>query len=136
MHTHPLESLIDAAYERRAEISLGNIEAELLDALDDIVCELNAGTLRVAEKIDGAWVTHQWVKKAVLLYFRTHDNTVIDGGALRYFDKVPTKFAHLDEAEVHRRQDGVDEADRDGQHQDHDEVQQVRTDPGAVRSDR
>jgi 2,3,4,5-tetrahydropyridine-2-carboxylate N-succinyltransferase len=55
--------------------------------------QLDAGTLRVAEKIDGEWVTHQWLKKAVLLSFRLQDNSLIDGGAMRYFDKVPNKFA-------------------------------------------
>jgi 2,3,4,5-tetrahydropyridine-2-carboxylate N-succinyltransferase len=97
---HPLETLIDTAFEGRASITPSTAEPALLDALDRIVGELNAGTLRVAEKRDGAWVTHQWIKKAVLLYFRTHDNEVMpDAGggakhavAMRWFDKVPLKF--------------------------------------------
>jgi 2,3,4,5-tetrahydropyridine-2-carboxylate N-succinyltransferase len=52
----------------------------------------------VAEPIDGQWVTHQWLKKAVLLYFRTHENRVIQAGDIRYFDKVPTRFEQYDEA--------------------------------------
>ncbi|HMV55510.1 MAG TPA: 2,3,4,5-tetrahydropyridine-2,6-dicarboxylate N-succinyltransferase, partial [Rhodocyclaceae bacterium] len=52
--------------------------------------------LRVAEKIDGQWVTHQWIKKAVLLSFRLNDNVLIEGGETRYFDKVPSKFATYD----------------------------------------
>jgi 2,3,4,5-tetrahydropyridine-2-carboxylate N-succinyltransferase len=93
MATHPLESLVDAAFERRADITPGNAQRELLAALDTIVAELNAGRLRVAEKIDGAWTTHQWIKKAVLLYFRTHDNTVMAaGGGSAWFDKVPLRF--------------------------------------------
>ncbi len=59
---------------------------------------LDSGALRVAEKIDGQWVTHQWLKKAVLLSFRINDNRVIDGAESRYFDKVPMKFADYDEA--------------------------------------
>ncbi|STD26220.1 2,3,4,5-tetrahydropyridine-2,6-carboxylate N-succinyltransferase [Enterobacter asburiae] len=59
---------------------------------------LDSGALRVAEKIDGQWVTHQWLKKAVLLSFRINDNQVIDGAESRYFDKVPMKFADYDEA--------------------------------------
>jgi 2,3,4,5-tetrahydropyridine-2,6-dicarboxylate N-succinyltransferase len=91
--THPLESLVDAAFERRADITPGTAPRELLAALDTIVAELNAGRLRVAEKIDGAWITHQWIKKAVLLYFRTHDNTVMAvGGGLAWFDRVPLRF--------------------------------------------
>ena len=61
-------------------------------AVDFVLAELDAGKLRVAEKIDGEWFTHQWLKKAVLLSFRLRDNRVQDGGALRYWDKVVTKF--------------------------------------------
>ena len=64
----------------------------LFRSIEHVVSDLDAGRLRVAEKVDGTWVTHQWVKKAVLLYFRTHDNHVVSDGVLRYFDKVPTKF--------------------------------------------
>ena len=59
---------------------------------------LDSGALRVAEKIDGQWVTHQWLKKAVLLSFRINDNKVMDGAETRYYDKVPMKFADYDEA--------------------------------------
>ncbi|MCS5959655.1 2,3,4,5-tetrahydropyridine-2,6-dicarboxylate N-succinyltransferase [Klebsiella pneumoniae subsp. pneumoniae] len=59
--------------------------------------------MRVAEKIDGQWVTHQWLKKAVLLSFRINDNQVIDGAENRYFDKVPMKFADYDEARFPER---------------------------------
>ena len=97
---HPLEALIDTAFEGRASITPSTAERALLDALDRVIGELNAGTLRVAEKRDGTWVTNQWIKKAVLLYFRTHDNEVMPdagGGAKhavvsRWFDKVPVKF--------------------------------------------
>src|SRR6188474_2929336 len=99
MTTHTLESLIDAAFERRADITPGNVPADLSEALSEILDGLNQGRLRVAEKIDGAWVTHQWLKKAVLLYFRAHDNRVIDGGATTYFDKVPMRFADYSDAQ-------------------------------------
>jgi 2,3,4,5-tetrahydropyridine-2-carboxylate N-succinyltransferase len=99
MTTHVLESLIDAAFERRAEIAPGQVPRDLSDALSEILDGLNQGHLRVAEKIDGSWVTHQWLKKAVLLYFRAHDNRMIDGGATRYFDKVPMRFAGYAEAD-------------------------------------
>jgi 2,3,4,5-tetrahydropyridine-2-carboxylate N-succinyltransferase len=99
MTTHVLESLIDAAFERRTELTPGRVPADLARALDEILDGLNHGRLRVAEKIDGAWVTHQWLKKAVLLYFRAHDNRVIDGGATTYFDKVPLRFAGYSDAD-------------------------------------
>jgi 2,3,4,5-tetrahydropyridine-2-carboxylate N-succinyltransferase len=99
MTTHVLESLIDDAFERRGEISPGSVPDDLSRALDEIVEGLNQGTFRVAEKIDGTWVTHQWLKKAVLLYFRTHDNEVIEGGGTRYFDKVPMRFTGYSDAQ-------------------------------------
>ena len=92
MHRHRLESLIDGAFERRAEITAAQAQPELSDALQHVIDELNAGRLRVAEKIDGVWVTHQWIKKAVLLYFRTHDNHVMEGPGTSWFDKVPMRF--------------------------------------------
>ena len=98
--THPLESLVNAAFERRADISPVTAERELLNALDEVIQELNAGRIRAAEKIDGVWITHEWVKKAVLLYFRTHDNTVVpSGGGAAWFDKVPLRFHDYTDAQ-------------------------------------
>lgn len=92
MQTHPLEPLIDGAFDRRGEIGPGHVPSELAGALTQILEELNAGRLRVAEKVEGTWVTHQWVKKAVLLYFRAFDNQVLQGAGTVWFDKVPLRF--------------------------------------------
>jgi 2,3,4,5-tetrahydropyridine-2-carboxylate N-succinyltransferase len=105
MTTSVLESLIDEAFERRADIKPGFVPADLATALTDILDGLTQGRFRVAEKIDGAWVTHQWLKKAVLLYFRAHDNRVIDEGETRYFDKVPQRFSGYTDAQF--RQEGI-----------------------------
>jgi 2,3,4,5-tetrahydropyridine-2-carboxylate N-succinyltransferase len=95
-----LQPLLDAAFERRTEITPANVEPALSRALDEIIAALNSGALRVAEKIDGAWVTHQWIKKAVLLYFRTHDNQVMPaGGDSAWFDKVPQRFSGYTDAQ-------------------------------------
>ena len=100
MPTHPLKPLVDAAFERRADISPKTAQRELLDALDEVIQELNTGRVRAAEKIDGVWVTHEWVKKAVLLYFRTHENAVMPaGGGAAWFDKVPLRFEGYTEAQ-------------------------------------
>jgi 2,3,4,5-tetrahydropyridine-2-carboxylate N-succinyltransferase len=102
MSTHPLEPVIDAAFERRAEISPASNQPDLSAALEQVLAGLNAGQLRVAEKVDGAWVTHQWIKKAVLLSFRLADNAPIGlagpAAPFRFYDKVPTKFAAYDAA--------------------------------------
>ena len=91
-HEHPFAAIIEDLWERRTELSPTTATAEQLRAIEHIIDDLDQGKLRVAEKINGEWVTHQWIKKAVLLYFRTHDNKVLSGGDTRYYDKVPTKF--------------------------------------------
>ncbi len=94
--TAELQSLIEQYWEDRASLKPGSSPARLGEAVQTVLDELDKGALRVAEKIDGQWVTNQWIKKAVLLSFRIEDNSLMDGGPIRYFDKVPTKFAHYD----------------------------------------
>ena len=93
-----LQNQIDTAWEDRANITLATAPAALKEAVNHVLAELDAGSLRVAEKIDGEWVTHQWIKKAVLLSFRLEDNRVMGDEAVKYFDKVPSKFADYDDA--------------------------------------
>ena len=92
MSQEQLQTLIEGAFEERASITSKSVSAEIRDAVETVIEQLDLGKLRVAEKIDGQWVTNQWVKKAVLLSFRMHDSVITDipGGA--YFDKVPLKF--------------------------------------------
>jgi 2,3,4,5-tetrahydropyridine-2,6-dicarboxylate N-succinyltransferase len=103
--TQKLQSLIEAAFEKRAEITPKTISREVFEAIETTVGLLDAGRLRVAEKRGGDWVVHQWLKKAVLLYFRAHDNDVIDGGYSKFFDKVPLKYAGYSAADF--RNDGA-----------------------------
>ena len=100
-----LAALIDAAFEERAAYAPGRAPADVVTAVDEVIELLDRGAVRVAEPVDGQWVVHQWLKKAVLLSFRLNDNRVIDGGATRWFDKVPLKHAKHDEARF--REDGV-----------------------------
>ncbi len=98
MSADKLQHLIDMAWESRAEISAINAP-EVRDAVERVIADLNAGRLRVAERRGvGDWHVNQWVKKAVLLSFRLNDNQIMRAGDLGFFDKVKTKFAHLDEA--------------------------------------
>ncbi|RMD61223.1 MAG: 2,3,4,5-tetrahydropyridine-2,6-dicarboxylate N-succinyltransferase [Alphaproteobacteria bacterium] len=93
-----LEKVIDAAWEARDEISPETTGA-VREAVDAALAGLDAGTFRVAEKIDGTWHVHQWLKKAVLLSFRLNDMTTIPGGpgeATPWWDKVPSKFTGWD----------------------------------------
>ena len=88
-----LQSVIETAFENRAQLSPGTAEPAVRAAVAEVLSGLDAGTLRVAEKRGGQWITHQWVKKAVLLSFRLEDNGVIRDGYTNYFDKVPAKFS-------------------------------------------
>ncbi|GGO72069.1 2,3,4,5-tetrahydropyridine-2,6-dicarboxylate N-succinyltransferase [Bowmanella pacifica] len=88
-----LKSIIEQAFEQRNELNAATADASIHDAVAQAMALLNSGKARVAEKIAGEWVVHQWLKKAVLLYFRLHDNQVMDGAESRFFDKVPLKYA-------------------------------------------
>src|SRR3989304_101033 len=88
-----LQKIIEQAFERRTDITPHNADAQLKEAVDSVITQLDEGKLRVAGKLDGEWVTHQWLKKAVLLSFRLEDNAFIKGGFTNYYDKVPSKFA-------------------------------------------
>ncbi len=93
-----LQQIIDAAWEDRANITVKSAPKEVSDAVEHVISQLNSGDLRVATRESvGQWTTHQWIKKAVLLSFRLKDNEVMRAGDLGFYDKVPTKFAHLDE---------------------------------------
>ncbi len=94
-----LENIINQAFEIRAEISPATVTAEVRDAVSTALNLLDKGEARVAEKINGDWVTHQWLKKAVLLSFRINENRVIESGDVRYYDKVETKFGRYSEAD-------------------------------------
>ncbi|MFO1220201.1 MAG: 2,3,4,5-tetrahydropyridine-2,6-dicarboxylate N-succinyltransferase [Burkholderiaceae bacterium] len=95
-NTH--QSVIDLAWEGRAALNPASADPRIRDAVDSTLADLNAGRIRVAERQGvGRWSVNQWVKKAVLLSFRLSDNHVVRGGDLSYFDKVPTKFAHVSE---------------------------------------
>jgi 2,3,4,5-tetrahydropyridine-2-carboxylate N-succinyltransferase len=87
-----LQPTIDALWERRAELSATTAKREEIAVIERVIDALDRGEIRVAEKIGGNWVTHQWIKKSVLLYFRTHDNELMTDGPTTYWDKVPTKF--------------------------------------------
>jgi 2,3,4,5-tetrahydropyridine-2-carboxylate N-succinyltransferase len=94
------QSIVDLAWENRAQLTSINAP-EVRQAVEEVIAELNAGRLRVAEKHGvGQWTVNQWVKKAVLLSFRLTDNKAIHAGDISYFDKVPVKFTHLDEDQM------------------------------------
>jgi len=106
MNHQEAQQIIDLTWESRASLSPINAAVTIREAVDLVIADLNAGRLRVAERKGvGDWSVNQWVKKAVLLSFRLHDNQIMRAGELGFYDKVQTKFAHLDEAQM--RETGV-----------------------------
>lgn len=97
----PRQSIIEAAFEERANINPANATAEIKSTVASVIADLDSGKLRVASRIGDTqqWETHQWLKKAVLLSFRLDDNVLMDDGVTKYFDKVPPKFADYTEAD-------------------------------------
>ncbi len=102
--TEQLQQIIDNAWESRADLSPKAAPAEVRDAVAHALSALDKGTVRVAEKKNGQWIVHQWLKKAVLLSFRLADNVPMPAGGdtgagmgvnyTQFYDKVPSKFAH------------------------------------------
>ncbi len=92
--------IIEAAFEKRTVITPENAGEKLLAAIEFSLSGLEQGTLRVAEPVDGEWQVNEWLKKAVLLYFRVRHNQVIDGSASRYFDKVPLRWAQGSDEDI------------------------------------
>ena len=99
--TQQLQQIIDQAWDNRAQISAKSAPQEVVEAVEYALNALNNGTLRVASREGvGQWTVHQWLKKAVLLSFRLNDNKLMQAGDLSFFDKVPTKYEGMSEAEI------------------------------------
>lgn len=100
-----LQSIIETAFDQRADLTPQSAPQDIFHAVDQVLNQLDRGALRVAEKQNGQWLVHEWVKKAVLLSFRLYDNQVMDGGETKFYDKVPSKYANYTAADF--AQDGV-----------------------------
>ncbi len=101
-----IKSVIEEAFERRAEITPRSVDTHVKEAVDEAIHMLDSGQARVAEqKGVGDWMVNEWLKKAVLLSFRINDNGVMRGGFTNYYDKVPSKYADMSSREF--REGGV-----------------------------
>ena len=88
-------STIEAAWEDRANIYFGSYPDDLRIAIEITLDALDRGELRVCEKMNGEWITNQWVKKAILLFFKVTGSDTMEAGCMKYFDKVPLKFENF-----------------------------------------
>ncbi|MGH8279814.1 MAG: 2,3,4,5-tetrahydropyridine-2,6-dicarboxylate N-succinyltransferase [Gammaproteobacteria bacterium] len=93
MSTDQTRATIESAWAGRAALTPERAPPELRSALEGAIAKLDSGALRVAEKTTGQWQVHEWLKKAVLLYFRLLPNRLMGNGEFHYYDKVPLKYA-------------------------------------------
>ena len=100
MNITELQAAIEAAFETRASLAPGRVPAALSAQIEACIELLDSGKARVAERRGAQWVVNEWLKKAVLLYFRTRENTPIEAGFTRFYDKVPLKYADSSEAQL------------------------------------
>ncbi|MFO1494475.1 MAG: 2,3,4,5-tetrahydropyridine-2,6-dicarboxylate N-succinyltransferase [Lysobacterales bacterium] len=91
-----LQSMVEHAWENRDQLSPDNVPDGLRAAIDRVLVELEAGQLRVASPGEAGWQVHEWLKKAVLLYFRISATVPMPATPAGYFDKVPLRFADAD----------------------------------------
>lgn len=87
------QALIESAYETKETLTAKNAPASLRKAILGVVKELDKGKLRIAEKIENHWHVYEWLKKAILLYFRINPNKRVPGGFTEFYDKIPLKYA-------------------------------------------
>ena len=97
MYEHKLKKIIESSFQNLADIHPSHVDIQTLQAVNQVMDLLDRGLLRVTKKIQGQWITQQWVKKSIFLFFLIHKNKVIQGAESQYFDKVPMKFANYDE---------------------------------------
>jgi 2,3,4,5-tetrahydropyridine-2-carboxylate N-succinyltransferase len=100
-----LAATINAAFDERTKFSPQNTPRDVSDAVAAALDLLDSGAERVAEPADTGWVVNEWLKKAVLLYFRISDNNPIEAGYTQFYDKVQLKYAGYDAERF--RADGV-----------------------------
>ena len=97
-HDALLRVLVEDAWARRDTLTTAEIDQSLRPAIEHVIERLESGALRVAEPTAEGWSVNQWLKKAVLLYFKVSANTIQDASPAPYWDKVPQRFAGFDAA--------------------------------------
>ena len=92
MNIGDIQTIIESAYENRMQLRQDNVTSEVHDAVDTVISLLDRGQLRVSEKRADRWHVNEWLKMAILLYFRLQPNQVMESGTARYYDKIPLKY--------------------------------------------
>ncbi|XBC44570.1 MAG: 2,3,4,5-tetrahydropyridine-2,6-dicarboxylate N-succinyltransferase [Buchnera aphidicola (Schlechtendalia peitan)] len=88
-----LKKIIENTFNNQNCIDFKNVDTTISNAINQVIAMLDQGILRVSEKINDCWYTHQWIKKAILLYFRTQKNNILKNNEMRYYDKIQLKYS-------------------------------------------
>ncbi|VFP79657.1 2,3,4,5-tetrahydropyridine-2,6-dicarboxylate N-succinyltransferase [Candidatus Erwinia haradaeae] len=92
------QKIIEDSFENHLNLTSKNVDQDTYDAVNHLIFLLDTGELRVSEKINDKWITHQWLKKAIFLFFCIHDNQMMGSSENPYYDKIPRKFTSYNEA--------------------------------------
>lgn len=98
-----LEKIIEDSFEHKEHISTDNADPILKETIKKVIDNLDQGKLRVSEKINNKWITHQWIKKAIILFFKLTKNKLMHWGNTRFFDKCPIKFDNWNDEEFKKK---------------------------------
>lgn len=91
-----MQNIIESAFDNRQQLNAQNISTDIKQAIKHTMELLDNGHIRVAEKQNNQWIINEWIKKAILLLFKTEENQMMDAGYARFYDKVPLKFQDMD----------------------------------------
>ncbi|CAL4321613.1 2,3,4,5-tetrahydropyridine-2,6-dicarboxylate N-succinyltransferase [Buchnera aphidicola] len=86
------KEIIENTYTKKNEININNIDAKTIETIHYIIGLLNDGKIRISEKKNNVWITHQWLKKTILLYIHLNENKIFEGKISNYYDKIPLKY--------------------------------------------
>lgn len=90
-----MKTIIEHYFNELSILSTSHVPLDLKQALEEIISQLDSGNYRIAEKINHQWVVNQWLKKAILLLFKTSPNYITESGFCQFYDKLPLKFHEL-----------------------------------------
>jgi len=86
MNKNEIETIINEAWNKKEEINK-NSDKKIINAINQTIKDLDAGNVRVAEKINGSWITHRYLKKAIMLSFRIYEMESLSGPYSSWYDK-------------------------------------------------
>lgn len=94
VHQVFMKKIIESAWDERSSINLSDFKIKYTSTIQQVLAELDTGKIRTAEKINGTWQVNEWIKKAILLYFKISESLKSEENGMLAYDKVPLKCAN------------------------------------------